>query len=234
MISSSVTTDRHRILSGPKVAPAISRESLRQIETIFREDALQDDVEAPEHNGNAGSSSPPKVLRSARRRLTSKYTARNSIMRILKDQKEGTGQSVLHFRADTLLSPFDWLMGPVNDEILLENIHDEWEQKQEIENISLPWYILSPQNKFRLGWDLFMAWLLSIMAYYIPFRVCFYWDAVVEDESIFIFESSIDAAFAFDILLNFFTAYNDHKTSVLVTRPTLIALRYLKGSFLWI
>ena len=52
----------------------------------------------------------------------------------------------------------------------------------------------------------------------------------MEARSIFILESTIDAFFATDIILNFLTAYS--VDGILVTRPKLIALRYLKGFFL--
>lgn len=62
-------------------------------------------------------------------------------------------------------------------------------------------------------------------------RVCFYWEEEVEATSIFILESVLDAIFALDIIFNFFTAYEDKTTDLLVTNPRLIALRYIKGFF---
>lgn len=50
--------------------------------------------------------------------------------------------------------------------------------------------------------------------------------------AIFIFELVVDALFALDIILNFFTAYIDQESSLLITHPRLIARRYLKGFFL--
>lgn len=46
-------------------------------------------------------------------------------------------------------------------------------------------------------------------------------------------EKIIDLLFAFDILINFRTAYVDSHTDELVTDPTKIAKNYLKGRF-WI
>jgi hypothetical protein len=68
------------------------------------------------------------------------------------------------------------------------------------------------------------------MAFYIPYRVCLHWEEHDEDSSIFIFESFVDALFAMDIILNFFTAYSD-ENGTLVTHPKMIAWKYIKGFF---
>ena len=52
-----------------------------------------------------------------------------------------------------------------------------------------------------------------------------------ESTAIFVFEMVVDALFALDIVLNFFTAYIDHESSLLITHPRLIARRYLRGFF---
>ena len=70
------------------------------------------------------------------------------------------------------------------------------------------------------------------MAFYIPFRVSFYWEEEVEAKSIFIFESCLDSIFALDIIFNFLTAYTDKATDIMITDRKLIAKRYLKGFFL--
>ena len=70
------------------------------------------------------------------------------------------------------------------------------------------------------------------MAFYIPFRVCLWWDDESNDrlDGIFWFEISADIAFGIDIVLNFFTAYHDHDH--IVYNHKKIALRYLKGFFI--
>ena len=72
-----------------------------------------------------------------------------------------------------------------------------------------PWFILLPHTRFRTAWDIGMAWLLSILAFYIPFRVCFYFDEdpATERQAIFWIELAADCLFAIDIVLNFLTAY---------------------------
>lgn len=72
-----------------------------------------------------------------------------------------------------------------------------------------PWYILLPHNRFRTAWDIFMTCLLLILAFYIPFRVCFYFDEDMgsDRQAIFWIELAADCLFAIDIVLNFLTAY---------------------------
>ena len=96
-----------------------------------------------------------------------------------------------------------------------------------------PWFILLPHTRFRTAWDVFMAWLLSILAFYIPFRVCFYFDEdpATERQAIFWIELAADCLFAIDIVLNFLTAYGDAKTKRIVVDPKKIARNYLKGFF---
>ena len=170
---------------------------------------------------------PPKskVLRSIRRRSPGNRT-RQSIMQIINDNTPGPPRPSF---VETLLSPTDWLVNPEKTPPD-ESIHDLGAQKQGKDGLTPPWYILLPNGSFRLVWDFFMAWQLSVMAFYIPYRVCLHWEEHDEDSSIFIFESFVDALFAMDIILNFFTAYSD-ENGALVTHPKKIAWKYIKGFF---
>ena len=96
-----------------------------------------------------------------------------------------------------------------------------------------PWYILLPHNRFRTSWDIFMTCLLLILAFYIPCRVCFYFDEDIgtDRQAIFWIELAADCLFAIDIFLNFLTAYGDPKTKRIIVNPKRIARRYLKGFF---
>ncbi len=69
------------------------------------------------------------------------------------------------------------------------------------------------------------------MAFYIPYRVCLYWDDYSKSKEIFWFELSMDAIFSVDLLMNFTYAYHDPKNNQIVTSPKKIAIRYLKGYF---
>eukprot|EP00970_Alexandrium_tamarense_P004727 scaffold783_cov197-Alexandrium_tamarense.AAC.20 len=236
MISTSVTERQRRRSSGPKIAPTEQRDRssfARQIQPICNEDS---DVEAPRplHQDE----SPPRVLRASRRRSSSKFRTRETILRILNDksetpkvEKRRSSRSI-----DTFLSPLDWLMGSSTDvDAPLIKVHDEWEHKRVLsDTVTHPWFIMLPHNKFRLGWDVVMAWLLCIMAFYVPFRVCFYWEDTLDDQdpNTFIFEAFLDCCFALDIILNFFTAYTEPKTSVVISQPRKIAMHYFRGFFL--
>ena len=93
-----------------------------------------------------------------------------------------------------------------------------------------PWYIILHNQKGRLTWDAVVATILCLMAFYVPYRVCFFWEQEDEDaKSILIFESVIDLIFLVDICLNFITSYRCGDS--LVTRPRKIALHYLRGYF---
>lgn len=227
MISNSVTADRHRRASGPaRIAPTIERK-LRQVEPIYKED--DNDVESAPRPPTP----PTKVLRSARRRSSVNRT-RETMLRLLRDQNQTSQTHTRTSMRNTILSPVDWLMGSVDDDLPDEDVHEAFQQKRELENRNNahPWYVLLPRSQFRLTWDFCMAWLLCFLAFYIPFRVCFYWEEAVESKSVFILESTFDAIFALDIIFNFFTAYVDPETSTIVTQPKLIAKKYLKGFFL--
>ncbi|KAL7551021.1 hypothetical protein ACHAWF_014220 [Thalassiosira exigua] len=236
MISNSVTNDRQRRASGPARIAPLGRGSIsRQIEPIYREES-DGDVEAAAQPPTASTCPtaprPSKVMRSTRRKSSVNRT-RDSIMRILKERETSNEEAAARSSlADTILSPVDWLLGPVDDIPPNENIHKAWESKRELDSHNpRPWYILLPYSRFRSAWDLFLACLLCLLAFYIPFRVCFFWEDEEEASSIFIGESVIDLLFAMDIALNFLTAYNDSETGILISHPKLIALRYIKGFF---
>ena len=176
MISNSVN-QRIRRDSGlsPKIVPTTDvggrktiTASIRQVEPIYNEN---DDVESAPRQ-----LSPPqqKVLRPVRRRSSINRT-RESIMRLLKDQGDQPKPTKSNHRrtiVDSMLSPVDWLVDPVGDTIQAEeDIHTQiWEHNQLLKQAPRPCYIILPQGRFRLTWDFFMACLLSIMAFYIPFR----------------------------------------------------------------
>jgi len=172
MISNSVN-QRIRRDSAAKIVPTTDvggRKTItasRQVEPIYNDN---DDVESAPRQP-----SPPqqKVLRPVRRRSSINRT-RESIMRLLKDQGEQPKPIKSNRRTivDSMLSPVDWLVDPVGDTIQAEeDIHTQiWEHNQLVKQTPRPWYIILPQSRGRLTWEFFMACLLSIMAFYIPFR----------------------------------------------------------------
>jgi hypothetical protein len=91
-----------------------------------------------------------------------------------------TRDSLFH----SVFSPSDWLMVSSHDTPVQTDldIHREWERRKSllIERPP-PKYIILPQNKFRLAWDVILAIVLCVMAFYVPYRVCFYWN---DDEEV--------------------------------------------------
>ncbi len=74
-----------------------------------------------------------------------------------------------------------------------------------------------------------MTILLLYTASYMPYRLSFIDSVTLQN---IIFDSSIDLLFIFDIIFNFFSAYEDPKIG-LVTNSKKIALHYLFSSFLF-
>eukprot|EP00984_Skeletonema_dohrnii_P027475 scaffold17009_cov78-Skeletonema_dohrnii-CCMP3373.AAC.2 len=122
------------------------------------------------------------------------------------------------------------MLGPGTIDVASNDDFD-WQREEEAQK-KRPWFIIMHNQKARLSWDVIMAIILSVMAFYIPYRVCFFWeqDENEEEKSIFIFESIIDLFFLVDICLNFVTTYRS-KMDILITSPRQIALHYIKGYF---
>lgn len=193
-----------------------------------------DDIEAAAVNQVHDETTVAR-LRSAtarpRRNSSVKY-ARESIARIIiKDKKVHSERRNSSFLGNNVLSPVDYLMGPCLTDSLSNEDFEELQREDEQNKRSRPPYIIIHNGKFRLSWDASLAIILCIMAFYIPYRVCFFWEQDNEEEEtpIFIFESIVDAIFAVDIILNFVTSYTSE--SSLVTSPRRIALHYLRGYF---
>jgi len=75
--------------------------------------------------------------------------------------------------------------------------------------------------------DALIILLLLYTATYVPFKICY------EDETSnvqFVFDLLVDFCFFVDIILTFFTAYQDN-LGTLETRKSKIAIHYIKGFF---
>ena len=91
----------------------------------------------------------------------------------------------------------------------------------------IPWYIIPPDHKFAKIWSLVIAVLLIYTATYMPYKTCFVDESTVTEE---IIDWLVDGLFMFDILVNFFSAYeNDDET--IEARPKYIARHYLSHWF---
>eukprot|EP00956_Cyclotella_meneghiniana_P026266 scaffold56342_cov36-Cyclotella_meneghiniana.AAC.1 len=101
-----MSADRQRRRSsGPKIVPyEYPRKQSRQIEAIEKDG--DQDVEAP---------SSTEVMKPLRRRMSSKFRTRETIVRLLHENNDKQGNSSAAPAAQhrqTFLSPVDWLMGP--------------------------------------------------------------------------------------------------------------------------
>jgi len=183
------------------------------------------DLEAQNHQDDRAS------LRTVTARPRRSSYARETIARIIINDKKIHSERRRNssFLGNNILSPVDYLMGPggmtSNDDFeMWQRQEDEMQQKK-------AWFIILHNQKGRLSWDALVACILSILAFYVPYRVCFFWEDndAEEEESIFIFESIMDLIFLVDIVLNFVTTYR--KQDILITNPRQIALHYLRGYF---
>jgi hypothetical protein len=83
-----------------------------------------------------------------------------------------------------------------------------------------------PDSKFNSYWNLIMTILLLYTASYMPYRISFIDTVTVQS---IIFDCSIDFLFIFDIIINFFSTYEDSKAGLVINLKK-IALHYL---FTW-
>ena len=70
-------------------------------------------------------------------------------------------------------------------------------------------WVIDPHGSFRISWDIFMSFILLYIAFYVPYRVCLYWDDDATTSGMQVLEYGSDVLFGIDIILNFFTAYHD-------------------------
>lgn len=94
------------------------------------------------------------------------------------------------------------------------------------EIIPLP-FILMPENKLRMVWNVVIVLLLLYTAFFVPYQTAFIDDL---SEAFNNFEWVMDALFMFDICLNFISAYEDSDKNIEV-RMKKIAASYIKTWF---
>ncbi|TMW60338.1 hypothetical protein Poli38472_000380 [Pythium oligandrum] len=100
-------------------------------------------------------------------------------------------------------------------------------KRQAYEDSALPFYIISPNSKFRLRWDVISVLLISYNALSIPFLLAF--GTLSSDSWTENFQRFVDAFFMADIIVNFVSAYEE--SGRIEDRPKVIATRYLKSWF---
>lgn len=104
------------------------------------------------------------------------------------------------------------------------------EGDSEDQKIAASKFIIDPHGTFRMCWDVWMAFVLVYIAFYVPYRVCLYWDDGELSSTLEDVELASDIIFWIDMALNFNTATID-KDGKLVTSRRLIAIAYIKGFF---
>ena len=104
------------------------------------------------------------------------------------------------------------------------------ENKELLANQKPKWYILMPSSSFYMVWQLIMIILIGYFATYIPFEIAF----LAINDTVFCtsIDYAIDAMFVFDIILNFFTAFEIEKTKRMEISLKVISISYLSSWFL--
>jgi hypothetical protein len=88
-------------------------------------------------------------------------------------------------------------------------------------------FILLPDNKIRMGWNLVTLILLLYTASFVPFRTSFIDEASL---SLTVWEWIVDALFFIDIFINFISAYENSDKNIEV-RLRVIAQNYVSSWF---
>ncbi|KAK8494265.1 hypothetical protein V6N13_138578 [Hibiscus sabdariffa] len=88
---------------------------------------------------------------------------------------------------------------------------------------------IHPDNRWYRAWTKFILIWALYSSFFTPLEFGFFRGL---PENLFILDIAGQLAFLLDIILHFFLAYRDAQTYRMVHKPTSIAIRYLKSSFL--
>ncbi|MCE2055192.1 hypothetical protein HAX54_042150 [Datura stramonium] len=91
-------------------------------------------------------------------------------------------------------------------------------------------YIISPFDPRYRAWEMFLLILVIYTAWITPFEFAF---LICKIDALVIFDNIVNCFFAIDIFLNFFMAYLDKESYILVDDPKKIAVRYLSTWFIF-
>ena len=97
------------------------------------------------------------------------------------------------------------------------------------EEREIPCYIILPESRVRMIWNLIVFFLLMYTATLVPYRTIF----IDEEEKftfLFFFDAIVDVLYFTDLVLNFFMAYEDVDKRQ-ETRLKKIAINYLNSWF---
>ncbi|KAG7400715.1 hypothetical protein PHYBOEH_004762 [Phytophthora boehmeriae] len=103
-------------------------------------------------------------------------------------------------------------------------------KKQKFDESAVPKYILSPNSKFRVRWDLLSVFLICYNSFSIPFQLSFGSTISHSNAMLDYFQRFVDAFFMADIIVNFCSAYEER--GQIEVRVKSIAMKYLKSWFL--
>lgn len=93
----------------------------------------------------------------------------------------------------------------------------------------MQWYIIKPESRVRMVWNLIVFCLLMYTATLVPYRTIFI-DVEEKYTFLFYFDALVDLLYFMDLILNFFMAYEDADKK-LETRLKKIAIHYLNSWF---
>lgn len=108
------------------------------------------------------------------------------------------------------------------------------QEQQFFEATRKRWYIVSITNSYKFYWDIFVILLAIYNAISLPMQIAFISVQNLYDQSTALnwFERMVDIFFAFDITVNFMTAYIDTHDGETFTSPKKIAKNYLCNGFI--
>ena len=88
--------------------------------------------------------------------------------------------------------------------------------------------VISAENKYKTNWDLWIILVLFFVAITLPYRIAF----SEKDSTLWqVINYIVDASFAIDMILTFFTTIPDTENNTVITDKKTIALAYLKSWF---
>ncbi|PHU09136.1 Potassium channel KAT1 [Capsicum chinense] len=91
-------------------------------------------------------------------------------------------------------------------------------------------YIISPFDPCCRAWELFLLIIVIYTAWITPFEIAF---LIYKIDALVIFDNIVNCFFAIDIFLNFFVAYLDKDSNILVDDHKKIAIRYISTWFIF-
>ena len=86
-----------------------------------------------------------------------------------------------------------------------------------------------PESNFKRFWNIIIILLLIYTASFVPVKTAFFDD---DPHGLAEFEQVLDALFMLDLIIQFFSAYQDPSTGFIEVRPKMIAKNYISSWFL--